>query len=135
MLSRWIFYLLLLIGEVFLTAFFETWLTGFILALTLALPLLSLLLSLPIMLGTSVCLLPPGQTVTYGAPIRFWSVRFQNRFPLSVARVRMQVHIQNLDPSSTASGAPSLTPCAAECWRRGSPAFRFTIIWDCSGWT
>lgn len=96
MLSRWIFYLLLLIGAVFLTAFFETWLTGFILALTLALPLLSLVLSLPIMLGMSVCLLPPGQTVTYGARIRFWSVCFRNRFPLSVARVRMHVHIQNL---------------------------------------
>ena len=54
MIRRWLFYLVLLSAALAFHIYYYGWLSWYLLALTLALPPLSLLLSLPAMLGQHV---------------------------------------------------------------------------------
>lgn len=94
MLLRRTGYLLLLLGAVLLAAWFETWLTGFILALTLTLPALAFVLSLPGMLGLYVRLRPRCSGTVRGKTA-FWRLETDSRFRLSIARVDVHLRFKN----------------------------------------
>lgn len=84
----------LLLGAALLAAYFETWLTGFLLALALTLPVLALLLSLPGMLGLRVRLRPESSGAVRGKAA-FWRLETSARFPFSVARVDVHLRFTN----------------------------------------
>lgn len=94
MLLRRIGYLLSLLAAVLMAAYFETYLTGFLLILVLSLPVLAFLLSLPGMLGLRIRLQPQGSgTVRDGTA--FWRLETGSRFHLSIARADVRLHFKN----------------------------------------
>lgn len=94
MLLRRIGYLLFLLAAVWMAAYFETYLTGFLLILALALPALAFLLSLPGMLGLRIRLRPQGPGTVRGGTA-FWRLETGSRFHLSIARADVRLRFTN----------------------------------------
>lgn len=94
MLVRRIGYLLLLLAAVLLAVYFETYLTGFLLALALALPVLAFLLSLPGMLGLYIRLRPQSSGTVRGRKAS-WRLETNSRFRFSIARVDVHLRFKN----------------------------------------
>lgn len=94
MLLRRIGYLLFLLAAVLMAAYFETYLTGFLLFLTLALPVLAFLLSLPGMLGLRIRLRPQTSGIIRGGTA-FWRLETDSRFRLSAARADVRLRFKN----------------------------------------
>ncbi len=94
MLLRRIGYLLFLLAAVLMAAYFETYLTGFLLILALTLPVLAFLLSLPGMLGLRIRLRPQDSGTIRGGTA-FWRLETGSRFHLSIARADVRLRFQN----------------------------------------
>lgn len=94
MLLRRIGYLLSLLAAILMAAYFETYLTGFLLILALALPVLAFLLSLPGMLGLRIRLQSQAAGTVRGGTA-FWRLETGSRFHLSIARADVRLHFQN----------------------------------------
>ncbi len=94
MLRKWMLYALLLLGAVLLAAYFDSYLTGFLLVLTVALPLLGLLLSLPAMLELRVRLSPAAPRVRRGEACS-WKLEIDSRHGFNVARIELRLDLQN----------------------------------------
>ncbi len=94
MLRKWILYALLLLASVLLAAYFESFLTGLLLVLTVALPVLGLLLSLPAMLELRVRLSPAAPRVRRGGACS-WKFETGSRHGFSVARTELRLDFQN----------------------------------------
>lgn len=90
MAGRRILYALLVAGAVLFQIFFRFYLSTFILVLVLALPLLSLALSLPGLAGAMIQVLPAAPTAALGEQVLFQvSLRAPSPLPLIRPRVRL----------------------------------------------
>ena len=144
MAYRRIAYAALLGGAVLFQIVFRFYLSTFTLALVLLLPLLSVLLSLPSVLGCTLLLTPAAPTVVQGEDAVF-QVRLRSRTRLPLPRLQARLHWSNQltgaggrvrwEPVRTAPGAPPTlelaTPIAAG-WSAGRSGPGPAICWACS---
>ena len=138
MAYRRIAYAALLGGAVLFQIVFRFYLSTFTLALVLLLPLLSVLLSLPSVLGCTLLLTPAAPTVVQGEDAVF-QVRLRSRTRLPRPRLQARLHWSNQltgaggrvrwEPVRTAPGAPpTLELTTPHCGRLVCRAER---AWTC----
>ena len=138
MAYRRIAYAALLGGAVLFQIVFRFYLSTFTLALVLLLPLLSVLLSLPSVLGCTLLLTPAAPTVVQGEDAVF-QVRLRSRTRLPLPRLQARLHWSNQltgaggrvrwEPVRTAPGAPpTLELATPHCGRLVCRAER---AWTC----
>ena len=138
MAYRRIAYAALLGGAVLFQIVFRFYLSTFTLALVLLLPLLSVLLSLPSVLGCTLLLTSAAPTVVQGEDAVF-QVRLRSRTRLPLPRLQARLHWSNQltgaggrvrwEPVRTAPGAPpTLELATPHCGRLVCRAER---AWTC----
>lgn len=94
MARRRVLYAAALLGAVLFQIYSTGYVAAFLLALTVALPVLSLALSLPAMLGCRVQVAPERGGVTRGEKT-FWVVAVENRRRLPVSRITVKLETAN----------------------------------------
>ena len=94
MVLRRISYFVLLIGALLLQMFSDFYLAAFVLAVVVFVPWLSLLISLPAMLGCRVRLWPERQVLRRGDSCA-WIVAVDNRTKLPLSRITLHLTMQN----------------------------------------
>lgn len=94
MIWKRIFYLVVLIAALLLTVYTDSFLSAFFLAATVALPVVSLLVSLPAMTACQVRLEPLTAQAQRGQEAR-WRITVENRRRLPLSRIALQLRLTN----------------------------------------